>query len=191
QHRAVRRHRPPGYDRAVRHERRTARRPYARRQALGRVDGLSRRSRLRAVSRLDEGHRLIDREGASGLPPVNSICTASALLGEQAQPAPTAALKVELLPQSRIAAQRPREDASFETSSKPGTGLYGDGRLERRGGALSRSAPARLHRRSRSSDSGWIRSWTRRVAPSSARGSGENSKPRAKKKGTGRWDRVS
>jgi hypothetical protein len=144
-----------------------------------------------------------------------------------------------------MAAQRPREDASFETSSKLGTGLYGsrrrsgsrsggssrwsavgaiepvearpvgssssrspfeisggigtrshmdeppfcvprdsDGRLERRGGALSRSAPARLHLRSLSSDSGWIRSWTRRGAPSSARGSGQNSTARATKNGS-------
>jgi len=44
-----------------------------------------------------------------------------------------------------------------------------DGRLERRGGALSRSAPARLHRRSRSSDSGWIRSWTRIVIDAARR----------------------
>jgi len=44
-----------------------------------------------------------------------------------------------------------------------------DGRLERRGGALSRSAPARLHRRSRSSDSGWIRWWTRIVIDAARR----------------------
>ena len=63
QHRAVRRHRPSGDHAALRHERGTAGRADADRQALERIDDLQGGRRLRKEPRLEEGQRLAATPG--------------------------------------------------------------------------------------------------------------------------------
>ena len=67
QHRAVRRHRPSGDHAALRHERGTAGRADADRQALEQIDDLQSGRRLRKEPRLEEGQRLAAPKPTSDL----------------------------------------------------------------------------------------------------------------------------